>query len=66
MAKVFKTELVYVIQGHYGRWEDLCEYGRDELREAKSDLKAYIENERQYSHRLIKRRIPNPAYKPEA
>lgn len=51
-----KTQDEYTIQGNYGQgWEDVCAY--DNRKEAKEDLKAYLENEPQYLHRLIKRRV---------
>lgn len=52
-----KTTDEWAIQGHYGQygWEDVdCHDNRKDAREA---LKVYRENEPQYQHRLIKRRI---------
>jgi len=55
-----------VIQGNYGYgWDDLCQYDRnnpDEMKELKQDYRAYRENEREYCHRIIHRREPNPRY----
>lgn len=55
-----------VIQGNYGYgWDDLCQYDRnnpDEMKELREDWKAYRENEREYAHRIIHRREPNPRY----
>lgn len=52
-----KTVKEWTIQGHYGRgWEDVSAY--DNRTDARADLKAYNENERQYAHRLIMRRVP--------
>jgi hypothetical protein len=52
-----KTKPEYVVQGNYGYgWDDLT-YS-DDRAEAMADLKAYRENERNASHRLITRRVP--------
>lgn len=48
-----KYNYIWVIQGFYERWEDLSAY--DICREARSDLKAYRENEKG-TFRLIQRR----------
>lgn len=57
-----KTIEVKVLQGNYGYgWDDLVEY--DNYKDAKTDYKAYRENERNASHRIITRRVPNPKYK---
>ena len=47
----------FIVQGYYpgSGWEDLT--AADNYWEALQDKKAYEENERQYAHRLIKRRI---------
>jgi hypothetical protein len=47
----------FIVQGYYpgSGWEDLTT--ADNYWEALQDKKAYEENERQYAHRLIKRRI---------
>lgn len=60
--KVLKTKIEFAVQGHYGsRWEDVT--SEDKRSEARARLKEYNENERQYPHRLITRRIKNPEYK---
>lgn len=52
-----KTREIIVLQGNYGYgWEDMIEY--DNYEEARQDLIAYMENEPQYSHKLVKRRTP--------
>jgi len=49
---------LWVIQGDYGEgWEDLCQ--SVSYRESRIDLKAYRENEIEYSHRMIYRRELN-------
>ncbi len=53
-----KTRDEWTIQGNYGYgdgWEDLSAY--DDRREARADLRAYRENEPEYAHRLVKRRV---------
>lgn len=63
-ARVGKTKEVIVLQGNYGYgWDDLVTYESNEYSEAKKDLKAYRENEKGASHRLINRRVPNPDWK---
>ena len=53
---VRKTRDEYVVQGLYdGSWEDLTY--EDSYKEARNMLKCYNENELNYSHRIIKRRI---------
>jgi len=53
-----KEGSVYVLQGKYDTsWEDLVEY--TDYKEARADYKAYEENEREYPHRIITRRIKN-------
>lgn len=48
----------YIIQGRYIRkWEDVTV--ELNIKEAKERLKEYNENEIQYSHRLIIRKIKN-------
>lgn len=61
--RVNKYLYVYVVQGYYGLhgWEDLCQ--SESYQEARHDLRAYRENEIQYPHRMIQRRISNPDYK---
>ena len=51
------TSFEFIVQGYYpgSGWEDLTT--ADNYWEALQDKKAYEENERQYAHRLIKRRI---------
>ncbi len=49
-----KYEYLWVVQGFYGTWEDLTQ--SEIWREAKSDLKAYRENENGV-FRLIQRRV---------
>jgi hypothetical protein len=53
-----KYEYLWVVQGFYSRygWEDLC--ASDKWIEAKSDLKAYRDNE-PGAFRLIQRRVKN-------
>ena len=63
-----KMKEVKVLQGYYDNgWEDLEEVDADDIqgvRELKDDLKSYDENERQYAHRIITRKVPNPNYDP--
>lgn len=58
-----KYKYIKVLQGDYGYgWDDLCFYEEndpEQMRELKADIKAYRENEPQYSHRIIRRRILN-------
>ena len=63
------TKYVYsiVLQGQYdGRtWDDIAEASvndPEELRQFRSDVKAYSENE-PYPHRVIRRRALNPEWK---
>ncbi|NCB44111.1 MAG: hypothetical protein EOM59_16055 [Clostridia bacterium] len=65
VQKQNKYLYLHVIQGNYVGygWEDLSAYGQDEYKEARSDLKAYRENERGIPHRLIRRREINPKYR---
>jgi hypothetical protein len=52
-----KTQDEYTIQGNYGQgYEDVT--SEDTYKEAKTRLKEYRDNEPQYSHRLIRHRIP--------
>ncbi len=54
----------FIIQGNYGQgWEDETEEAT--LREAKAQLKAYRENS-QYPSRLVRRKVENPDYLPNA
>lgn len=58
MPYIRKTKDEYVIIGNYGYgdgWEDLT--SEDNRTDAKQRLKEYRENEPQYDHRLIKRRV---------
>lgn len=50
---------IYVLKGNYGYgWEDLVYYDLDEKKEARADLKSYIENEGyQAQFKLVKRRV---------
>lgn len=53
-----KTTDEYQIQGYYDReygWEEVCaEYT---YRDAKTQLKCYNENEPEYPHRIVKKRV---------
>lgn len=51
--RVITTEKVYVIQGYYNGWEDLT--SSTEYKDAKTDLKAYRDNEKG-AFRIISRR----------
>jgi len=59
---------ILVIQGYYTRgygWEDLFEYEDQSLasqRQARADLKEYRLAEPYASHRIIRRRVPNPDF----
>jgi hypothetical protein len=58
MAYKRLTQDEYIVQGNYNydnEWEDLT--AESTRKEAKKRLKEYRENEPQYSHRLIKRRV---------
>lgn len=60
-----KTVNVRILQGNYGYgWDDLVEYddNPEGWRMSKDDYKSYRENEPQYRHRIINRRVPNPNY----
>lgn len=63
MKKQNKYTYLYVLQGNYGYgWDDLLEYDKSTIGAysvAKEDLKCYRENEKQYSHRIIERRVLN-------
>lgn len=51
-----KTRDEWNVQGSYGcGWEDVT--AEDSYREARARLREYRENQPQYPHRLIKRRI---------
>lgn len=63
-ARTPKTIEVAILQGNYGYgWDDLFEFEKgatySEIKKAK---KEYDENEPQYAHRIIHRRVPNPEY----
>lgn len=61
--KVSKTKVEIVLQGCYeGQWGDLCYYDRNQVVEAKQELRLYNENELGVPHRLIRRRIQNPEW----
>jgi hypothetical protein len=50
----------YEIQGNYGQgWEAVC--AESTRKEARARLKEYNENEPQYPHRIVKRRIKKEA-----
>lgn len=51
--KQSKYEYLWIVQGFYGSWEDLC--ASTSWREARIDLKAYMDNE-PGNFRLIQRR----------
>jgi len=56
MSYVRKTKDEYEIQGNYGYgWDVLCT--EETWREAKAQLRCYEENELQYLHRIVKRRV---------
>jgi len=56
MAYQRKTTDEFIIQGNYGQgWEDVAAY--ETRKERKVDYKLYQENEPQYSHRTITRRV---------
>lgn len=59
MTRIPKTLPVFVLQGHYGRWEDLT--AEDSASEIKARLREYIDNEGG-RYRVVRRRVPNPAY----
>jgi hypothetical protein len=55
-SETIKRKYVFVIQGNYGQgWEDVTE--EESFLEARERLKEYDENEPQYPHRRIMRRI---------
>jgi len=63
MKRINKYVIEHIVQGNYGYghgWEDLC--GSEDRKESREDLKAYRENEIGVPHRLIRRRVLNPAY----
>ena len=55
-----KTYDEYEIQGNYGQgWEMVC--AGETHKDARARLKEYRENEPQYPHRIIKKRIRKEA-----
>lgn len=62
--KANKYKYVYILQTNYGtRFEDEFEFsdeeGYDTMKDRKSMLKCYRDNQPQYSHRIINRRVLN-------
>lgn len=56
MAYTRKTQDEHNVQGNYGQgWEDVC--AEDTYKEARVRLKEYRENEPEYRHRLVVRRV---------
>ena len=52
------TKEIKVLQGNYGYgWDDIVEYEQSEYSEIKDDMKDYHENEPQYRHRVVTRRV---------
>jgi IS1 family transposase len=63
--KIPKTVLEFSIQGNYGGgFEDVIT--EDNYKDARTQLKCYNDNEKEYAHRIVKRRVPNPKFKPNA
>jgi hypothetical protein len=60
MSYVRKTEDEYEVQGNYGQGFE-CVTTEELYREAKNRLREYNENEPQYTHKIIKRRVPKTA-----
>ena len=61
MAHERKTVDVWEIQGNYGYgWDMLCY--EDSLKDAKAQLRCYIQNEPRADHRIKHRRIPKERY----
>lgn len=59
-----KYKEVKVLQGYFGKWEDLEEADADnaeEVRELKDDLKSYKENDPR-PYRIVTRKVENPDY----
>lgn len=55
MAYQRKTKDVFEVQGDYGLgWETVCE--EETMADAKKQMRCYNVNERQYPHRIKKRR----------
>lgn len=57
MVRESKYEIMYVLQGHYGRWEDLTE--STNRKEVYQDLKDYRANE-SGAFRVIQRKVLKP------
>ena len=55
MNNTNKYEYLFVLQGHYGQWEDLC--ASESSKEVRQNLKEYRENEGGM-YRIIQRREP--------
>lgn len=59
-----------VLQGWFdpeSGWDYMCEYNvsdPEQMRELRSDLKSYRENDPDHDYRVIRRRVPNPNYRP--
>lgn len=50
------TRNIYILYGNYGYgWDELCAY--ETRREAEADYEAYRENEPEYAHKPVKRRV---------
>lgn len=61
--RIAKTKQIKVLQGNYGYgWNDLCYYEIDDTFHVVADYVAYRENEPDYAHRVITRRVANPDY----
>ena len=52
-----KTVVEYSVQSFYGKYEDV--YSTSDYKEAKQTLKDFRDNQKDVSHRLITRRVPN-------
>lgn len=51
-----KTIDLWIVQGNYGQgWEDVT--SSESYKEARQDLKDYIENDKIFSYRLILKRV---------
>ena len=58
-VRTSKTKEIKVLQGNYGYgWDDLVTYDKSEYSEIKKDYRDYKENEPQYRHRVVTRRVP--------
>lgn len=59
MKRQRKYDYYFVIQGNYGcGWEDLSQYPIEDRRSCSSDFREYRIAEREFSHRIIQRRVP--------